>query len=309
MNKPLRSLMLLPVALLISMPVLADEFTQQNFNGMQLAWVRLPATPAEEEAKAKAAAKAKRAKSAEAKKAAPPVAAPAQVIKPAQVPIPASKPAPATAPKTVQPPVIQPVIIPARPPQVKPAPAPPAKPRQPRAAQETQAFEWLVGIGYETGGEELGQVTFSDGSTAAVYANSGIVLNVGGIIPNGTNSPFSTQISVGYKTGGPRIWNNDVNWSAIPLDIIENYRINSLRMGLGINYQINPQLKVNLPTSNFITKYNNALGLVVQFSWAPVREHYSIDLRYTSIKFQQSDLPGAPLINGSVGGIYANYRF
>ena len=103
-----------------------------------------------------------------------------------------------------------------------------------------------------------------------------------------------------------------MNWSAIPVEVLEHYRFNSLRMGLGISYQINPQLKVNIPSgslNNKVDKYDNALGFVIQFSWVPVREHYSIDLRYTSIKFQLSETPSAPLVNGSVGGLYTTYYF
>jgi hypothetical protein len=207
-------------------------------------------------------------------------------------------------PETTKPPVVKPAVIP-----LKPAPAVKAKSQPPHAAKSSPSIEWIVGAGYELGGEELGQVTYSDGSSAPVNANNGIMLNFGGIFPNGEDSDLSTQVSLGYKTGGPRIWSSDVNWSAIPLEIIEHYRISRVRLGLGIAYHINPQLKVNLPSSSFVSKYNNALGFILQFSWAPVREDYSVDLRYTSIRFQQSDVASAPAVNGSVAGIFANYRF
>jgi hypothetical protein len=41
----------------------------------------------------------------------------------------------------------------------------------------------------------------------------------------------------------------------------------------------------------------------------PVSEHYSIDLRYTLVKFQSSDVPNAAAINGSVSGLYATYYY
>ncbi len=210
----------------------------------------------------------------------------------------------AVQPATVKPPVVKPAAIPLRPALVVKA-----KSQPPHAAKTSPSIEWIVGAGYELGGEELGQVTYSDGSSAPVNANNGIMLNFGGIFPNGEGSDLSTQVTLGYKTGGPRIWSSDVNWSAIPVEIIEHYRMSSVRLGLGIAYHINPQLKVNLPSSSFISKYNNALGFILQFSWAPVKAGYSVDLRYTSIKFQPSDAASAPAVNGSVAGMYANYRF
>ena len=79
-------------------------------------------------------------------------------------------------------------------------------------------------------------------------------------------------------------------------------------MGLGLGYHLHPQLNVNLP-SGYINKYDNAFGLIAKFGWAPIGAHYSIDLRYTSIRYQLSDVPGAPLVNDSVVGLYTSLRF
>lgn len=279
------------------------------FSANVFAWTRIPATTPDDETAVKA-----KPKKAQPAKVTPPVSAPAaQTPLPKPVQVPAAKPAPPSVktlqPVPVRPSVIKPAVTPAITPPVKPAVTARVKTPHPFAAAKSQSVEWIAGAGLELGGEELGQVTYSDGSTAPVNANNGIMLNFGGIFANGDDSAFSTQISLGYKSGGPRIWSSDVNWSAMPLDIIEHYRIDNLRLGLGITYHFNPQLKVNLPSSSFVNKYNNSIGILAQISWAPVRENYSFDLRYTSIKFQQSDLPSAPLINGSVGGLYATYRF
>ena len=341
MCKQICWLIFMPIVTMLSMNTWASELPPDHFNGMQLAWVRLPSPSAEGESssnqKPKATQPAQPAKATQTPPSAPaPVAkpAPAPAAQPAPAPAPTTAPAPVPAPKPVQAPVVQPASVPV----VKPEPAPVATPisvpaikpapvtkpaplpvtkiepvtkQEPSRAHKSrlQPFKWLIGIGMETGGEEIGTVTYSDGSTAPVNANSGIVLNFGSVIANGDDSSFSTQLSVGYKSGGPKIWNADVNWSAIPVEIIEHYHTEYIRMGLGISYQLNPKLKVNLPSSSTIYTYNNAIGYIVQFSLAPIKENYSIDLRYTSIKFQSSDTPNAPVINGSVSGLYANYYF
>ena len=247
------------------------ESAQVDVSGIQLAWVLLPsATTPENEA---VVAKPKPAKVPTATPAKPPVAKPVQ--------------APVT--KSTQ------VAV--------------AKPAQTPLAKESLPVEWIIGLGMDFGGEELGKLYYTDGSSASVKANNGIAINAGAILANGKNSPFSTQITLGYKFGGPRGEGGDVTWSAIPLEVIEYYRATNLRMGLGISYQIRPQLSVSLPTSNYTDTYNNATGFIAQFGWAPVTEHYSIDLRYTSIKFQLSGVQDAPMVNGSVVGLYTSYRF
>jgi outer membrane biosynthesis protein TonB len=293
-NRTFRLINLL-VAATFSMNLSGAELTQVDFNGMQLAWVLVPSTSTSKEATEVVKPKPK------------PVAAPAAtpvqppVAKPVQPP--ASKSAPAVKPVPV--PLSKPVQVPAS----KPAQVVVAKPAQASVKKEVQAIEWIIGLGMDFGGEELGKLYYTDGSSASVKANNGIAINAGAIIANGKNSPFSTQITLGYKFGGPRGDGGDVTWSAIPLEVIEYYRTNNIRTGLGISYQIRPQLSVNLPASSYTDTYNNAIGFIAQIGWAPVREHYSVDLRYTSIKFQLSGVQDAPMVDGSVAGLYASYRF
>lgn len=298
MNKHSFKLIFLLIVLTSSTSIWGDELIDKKYNGMQLAWTKVPSSNAEEtEVAPKSKPKARQ-----------------QTVQPAAV-TPTSPAVSVTAPK----PEVKSVIVPVAKPVSQPVPktAPIILDRPSQAAKSSPSHEsqgsisidWLVGVGLDMGGQELGTVTYSDGSTSPVNANSGLVFSVGGIISNGKNNPFSTQLTLGYKSGGPKIWNKDVTWSAIPLEVIEHYTMNNIRMGLGISYQLNPQLKVDLPSSSTISKYNNAIGIIAQIGWIPKREHYSIDFRYTSIKFQSSDVPDAPQVNGSVGGLYATYYY
>ena len=279
-NRTLRLITLL-IAAPYAMNLSGAEFTQVDFTGMQLAWVLVPSTTTSEKEAVVAKPKPKPAAAPTATPVQPPVAKP--------VPVPLSKPVQAPVSKPAQ------VVV--------------AKPAQAPLTKESQPIEWVIGLGMDFGGEELGKLYYTDGSSASVKANNGIAINAGAIIANGKNSPFSTQITLGYKFGGPRGDGGDVTWSAIPLEVIEYYRANNMRTGLGISYQIRPQLSVNLPASSYTDSYNNAIGFIAQVGWAPVREHYSIDLRYTSIKFQLSGVQDAPMVDGSVAGLYASYRF
>jgi hypothetical protein len=283
---------------ILSTNILAEDLNQVDYQGMQIAFVFLPSKPTSDEVEDQPKPKLK------------PISNQSPAIKPTETPAPRGIEAPAAEPLLQQqPPASKPTPAPFVKPAASPVQAVTVKPVQPYSNIHTHPFEWVIGLGLDVGGEEIGKLYYTDGSSASVKANNGVAINVGGILGNRYNSAFSTQITLGYKYGGPRGANGDVTWSAIPLDVIEYYRPSSLRMGLGLSYQINPQLSVNIPASSYINKYNNAIGLIAQIGWAPAGEHYSIDLRYTSIKFQPSDVPGAPTVNGSVAGLYTSYRF
>ena len=284
--KPVPELIFFLITSTVSMALSSEELPRDYYNGLQLAFVRKPVIPVEEEVVVQP-----KPKPAPATKPAPVVKpAPASVIKPAQEVKPAVKQSP--------------VVMPASREVVKTAPA-----AKPSTSGHKQATEWVAGIGWELGGDTLGYLNFADGSSVPVKANEGLMLYAGVIFPTGSYNDFSTQISVGYKYGGVRGSDGGATWTAIPLEAIEFYRINDLRMGLGISYHLNPQFSVSVPGTSYVDKYDNALGLVAQIGWSPVRDPYGIDLRYTSIKFQGNNVVGPASVSGSVVGLYANYRF
>ncbi len=287
-----------------------------RFNGMQLAFVVVgPDGTAENRKSAKSKTTPKAAPKAAPRKVAPvtaPKLAPVKVVPPpapAVVPVPkAVQPVPVQAVKPVAPasipepvPVVKPVGV--NGPAAKKIESRPSR----RASGRTVRTKWQLGLGAEVGGDELGTVTYSDGSTAPVKANTGFAINFGALIPNDDEGNLLTQLSAGYKSGGPRMWNADVNWSAIPLEAIEFYRTGGIRMGLGVSYQLNPQLKVNTTNATSSTRYNNALGFIAQVGWQPAHSGYSIDLRYTRISFQPTD--GTPEVSGNVAGMFVNFLF
>ena len=280
MNKGIYNLIALLMISTFTSNTWGDEFVESKFNGLQLAWARAPSGKAEAETVV--------------------APQPKQQVKPA-----ATQPVkPATTVST--PPPAAKFVAPV---EVAPVPVARSEYAPTFIGRQLPSFDWLIGVGFDGGGDDLGLVTYSDGRVASVQANSGIVLNMGGIVANGQNSAFSTQLSIAYKSGGPGLWNRDVNWTAIPLEVIEHYRSRSLRLGLGLSYQLNPQLKVSLPTASLSSKYNNAIGLIAQVGWMPVRKNYSIDLRYTAINYQLSGVPSAPRINGNVAGLYVTYYY
>lgn len=169
-------------------------------------------------------------------------------------------------------------------------------------------FKGVVGFGMDFGGDVLLSGTYLDGSKWEAKANQGLVLNGGVVMVTGA---FETQLTVGYKFGGPQAKNGSVTFDEMPVELLEFYRTSIIRMGLGVSYLNSPKLVVDLPsgTQNGTYKFDNSLAYVAQIGWAPEKSPFSIDLRYTVATFKASGVANAKDINGNVVGLYMSYFF
>ena len=188
-------------------------------------------------------------------------------------------------------------------------------------AAQAQAFDakWDLGSGYAVGGDRLGSVSVN-GSNINVNTNKGVAFSVGASITNDDAKQFETVASIGFKTGGPRAENGTVAFTSLPLTLMQHYRPNDMRLGLGVSYNISPEYKQNIDgqNDNGSLSFDDALGLVAQLGWAPVAQKYSIDLRYTSIKYTANaakfgnvnyNVSNLSKFDGSSIGIYSSIRF
>lgn len=169
-------------------------------------------------------------------------------------------------------------------------------------------FKGVLGLGFDLGGDTLLSGTYTDGSTWEVKANQGIVFNGGVVMVTGS---FETQATVGYKFGGPTAKNGSVTFDVVPLELMEFYRTGNMRMGVGVTYHSSPKLVVDISGSalNGTYKFDNSLGTVFQIGWAPEKSPFSIDLRYTAIKYKQSNIANPADISGNAVGLYMGYYF
>lgn len=169
----------------------------------------------------------------------------------------------------------------------------------------------VFGVGGDFGGDTLFSGTYTDGSTWSVSANQGLVVNGGVVMVTGS---FETQATVGYKTGGPSAKNGSITYTVVPVELMEFYRTSNLRMGLGLSYHSSPKVEVGVTGSslNGTYKFKDAMGYVAQIGWAPVKSFFSIDLRYTAVKFIPENfvgINGKREFNGTVAGIYGSFYF
>jgi outer membrane protein W len=188
-------------------------------------------------------------------------------------------------------------------------------------AAQAQAgdVKWDLGLGYDVGGDRLGTVSVN-GSDTNVNTNKGVAFTIGAAMVNDEAKQFETSATIGYKTGGPKADNGTVSFSSIPLTIMQYYRPNDMRLGVGLNYNISPEYKQSIDgrTDNGGISFDDTLGLVAQIGWAPPAQKFSIDLRYTSIKYKASaakfgnvnyNVSNVDKFDGSSVGFYTSIRF
>jgi hypothetical protein len=173
-------------------------------------------------------------------------------------------------------------------------------------AARADEIKGVFEIGGDFGGDTLGTVVYKDGTTTDVKVSDSLVLNVGAVVTNGS---FETQASLGYKFSGPGAKDGTITWHSIPLELLEFYRVSVARMGLGLSYNINPSLVIDVPGTRQTYNFENALGTVVQIEWAPLKETYSLALRYTFIQYKQSGVSNPREIGGNMVGMYVNHYF
>ena len=153
-------------------------------------------------------------------------------------------------------------------------------------------------VGADFGGDELVTVTFTSGDTRTIHANDGLFLGGGVSILNDARD-LEAEISLSFKFDTISASNGDVTWSRWPLDALLFYRLPSMRLGGGLTYHINPELKGSGAVGNIFDKFDDALGIILQADYS-ISERHHIGVRYTSIEYKLNapGLQGTAKSNG-----------
>jgi hypothetical protein len=147
----------------------------------------------------------------------------------------------------------------------------------------------MIKVGIDTGGDTLVTATFADGSTETINANQGFYVGGGVSIVNAAkNLELEISLSFKYTTAyGP---SSELDWTRYPLDALVFYRWSWLRLGGGLTYHLNPQLKGNGEVSGLTTGFDNALGFVLQADYR-ITETFTAGVRFTSVDYKASAGP------------------
>lgn len=137
--------------------------------------------------------------------------------------------------------------------------------------------------GYDTGGDEVVNVTFTNGNKDSLKANEGFYAGGGvSVLNDAKDIEFLGTLSIKYAS--LHADNGDVTWTRLPLDALLFYRWESFRLGGGLTYVINPKLKGSGVASNINTTLDNAVGVLLQGDYLMGR--VALGLRATLLDYK-----------------------
>ena len=148
-----------------------------------------------------------------------------------------------------------------------------------------------------------------DDDDAKVRAGGLVAFN-GGIELQFTEM-VSAQALIGYHVDRTNASNGDIRFERYPLDVLGHFRVNNwFRLGGGVRYTGNAKIRASGVGLTYVAneEFKPAWGSVVEGEFFPTQS-LGIKLRYVTEKFKSKTFAGAPVLNGSHGGVYLNYYF
>ena len=137
--------------------------------------------------------------------------------------------------------------------------------------------------GYDTGGDKIVNVTFTNGESDSIRGNEGLYVG-GGISVLNDDKNIEFQGTANYKYAAIHADNGDVTWTSIPLDALLFYRMQSFRVGGGLTFVMSPKLKGSGVAGGVNTTVDNAVGLILQVDY--LLGKVAIGLRGTFVDYK-----------------------
>ncbi len=171
---------------------------------------------------------------------------------------------------------------------------------------ETQPLKILFTAGVSFGGDELYKVKFTDGTTDEISAGSLLTLGMGADyrLPS---SPYSFRTILEYQFDSVEATNGDMSFSKIAIDALAFYNFDIHSVGLGLTYNIDPELEVtcnyncgSIPTGKLAM--DSAAGFILEYNYN-FNENANVGVRYTNISFDVE----SESVDGSNVGLFFNY--
>lgn len=173
----------------------------------------------------------------------------------------------------------------------------------------------VISLGYDPGGDKFLNVLFTNGDSSSIRANEGVSLSAGALFYHTADLTWQSQATIGVKYMPVYAHNGQAEWITYPVEVMGFYNTNLIRFGVGLVYQINPHVATGGAISQYQADLDHAFGYVVQVGFrAKKRQGFSVDLRYTAIRYSGDLVVGgvpqtASNIDGSGAGVQVSLLF
>jgi hypothetical protein len=159
----------------------------------------------------------------------------------------------------------------------------------------------LLKAGYDTGGDTLVTVVFTNGDRQDIKSSQGLFFGGGMSIVNAAGT-LESELALTYKIDLIHASNGDVTWSRWPIDALVFYRWPQVRLGGGLTYHVSPSLSGSGVASNINLDFKDSLGYIIQGDWR-ITPRMNLGLRYSSVDYKTNT---GPKVNAAgVGLVYS----
>ena len=168
-------------------------------------------------------------------------------------------------------------------------------------------FDFVIGAGYDFGGETMSTVQFTNGDSDKIESNEGLLIYGGVDVP--VADSWRARATVGYKGTSVDGSNGEVTFDRVPFELLGLYNINNHNFGLGLAYHTGVEYECDISNScDFTVEFEDSLGFVAQYEYqfhVGTDNRLALGARYTHMDYEAKD------INYSVdsGGFGLNISF
>lgn len=133
-------------------------------------------------------------------------------------------------------------------------------------ASRASALDVYFEGGVHFGGDDLVQVTYTDGGSDSIQAGRLLSLAIG--VTGQISYNVQGRASLGYKYDFIKADNGTVSFSRMPLDMLAMYYKHQWMFGGGLTFHLSPEVEVDVtPSTAGPPAYDNAYGLVLAFDY------------------------------------------
>ncbi len=140
---------------------------------------------------------------------------------------------------------------------------------------------FLIAGALDFGGDDVGYVYFTDGTTQSINSGQGVAISIGGELDFLKTKGLFLRGTIGYKYVTTKAENAHIRLTRIPLELTANYNIVK-RFWAGLGLTSHTGIKLNFDGLAQNEKFTSSLGTILKIGYG------GLGISYTIMKYEGS---------------------
>lgn len=162
------------------------------------------------------------------------------------------------------------------------------------SSQSMAKVDFIIGAGYDFGGETLVEAYYTNGDSTKVKTGEG--LSIFGGVDYFLQDELKLRGTIGYKFSSASASNGDITFDRFPLDLLLLKGYGRHQFGVGATYHTGVEYEWDVNSygfgSNGTVEFEDSLGFIVHYEYrVPLKNDnaFVIGARYTQIDYEVKD--------------------